>query len=274
MARSVCINIDDIGMCHGANTAFVTLAKAGRADSGSLMMPCPWMLEMADLGHQNPDLKIGVHLTLNSEKTYYRWRPLTRASRASGLIDGDGFMWKSVPELRRNAVPEAVEAELRAQIEAFKDTGLKPVHMDGHMGAILSPEFYDIYLKLAAEYGIPALYPASIESYGPKHNLGTVDSGFYTSRAAALKGKGKTPADRVLETPWNLNGTAKERYTALFGQTGPGFNFFALHANAPGEIEFIETSAQVRIQELQFLASEEFGHWLDRQEFKRTTVPA
>lgn len=272
-APSVCINIDDIGMCHGANEAFVALSKAGRVDSGSLMMPCPWVLEMVDLGHRNPDLNIGIHLTLNAEKDYYRWRPLSKAGKASGLVDSDGFLWRRVPDLRRNAVPEAVEAELRTQIEAFLATGLKPSHMDGHMGAVLAPEFYDIYLRLADEFRIPTLCPASIEAYGPRHNLGTVDGALYADRAKALRAKGKSLTDRVLETPWHLNGTAEQRYTGLFAQIGPGFNFFALHANAPGEIEVIESSAQVRIQEYQFLAGDAFGHWLDGQKFSRTTVP-
>ncbi len=205
------------------------------------MMPCPWALEMVELGLADPTLNIGVHLTLNSEKKHYRWRPLTAASKASGLVDGDGYQWRSVPELRRNAEPEAVEAELRAQIDAFLATGLKPSHMDGHMGAVLSPEFYDIYLRLAAEYGITALYPKSMSTYGPNHNLGGVEDSFYTSRAQMLESAGKTTVDRVLETPWHLNGTAGDRYRELFGRIGEGVNFFALHANAPGEIEHHRT---------------------------------
>ena len=259
----------------GANTAFVALSMAGRVNSGSLMMPCPWALEMVDLGLADPALNIGVHLTLNSEKMHYRWRPLTAASKASGLVDDDGYQWRSVPELRRNAEPEAVEAELRAQIDAFLATGLKPAHMDGHMGAVLSPEFYDIYLRLAAEYGITALYPKSMSTYGPNHNLGGVQDSFYTSRAQTLESAGNTTVDRVLETPWHLNGTAGDRYRELFGRIGAGVNFFALHANAPGEIEIIEpASAQVRIQEYQFLASAEFGDWLECQKFIRGVLPA
>jgi predicted glycoside hydrolase/deacetylase ChbG (UPF0249 family) len=270
----VVINIDDIGMCHGANAAFVALSKAGRVDSGSLMVPCPWYSEMVELGLGDRSLKIGVHLTLNAEKKHYRWRPLTKATKASGLVDADGFLWRSVPELRRNAAPEAVAAEMRAQIETFLASGLKPAHIDGHMGAALSPEFYDAYLALAEEFDIPALRPAGVDVYGPKHNLGAVEKYFYVMRADRLRREGKALVDRVLETPWTLDGDVRERYGALFGGIGPGLNFFALHANAPGDIEAIEATAQIRIQEFEFLASDAFGRWLEKQDFMRGVLPA
>src|SRR5215204_5549441 len=96
------VNIDDIGMCHGANVAFLELSRLGACDSGSVMVPCPWFLEIAEASTSDPSLRIGVHLTLNAEKEFYRWRPLTNPGRSSGLVDGDGFFWRSVPELRRN----------------------------------------------------------------------------------------------------------------------------------------------------------------------------
>jgi hypothetical protein len=227
---------------------------------------------MVELGLRDPSLKIGIHLTLNAEKKHYRWRPLTKATKASGLVDNDGYSWRSVPELRRNAAPEAVAAEMRAQIETFLASGLKPTHIDGHMGAALSPEYYDAYLALAEEFAIPALRPISVDVYGPRHNLGVIEDAFYVERANILRAKGKALVNRVLETPWTLVGDAAERYHALFARIGPGLNFFALHANAPGDIEAIESSAPIRIQEFEFLASGKFGRWLERQDFQRGTI--
>src|SRR5450432_2059053 len=120
---AVVINIDDVGMCHGANTAFVDLARQGRCDSGSVMVTCPWFLEIAEIGRVDPSLNLGVHLTITAEKKYYRWRPLTAPGKKSGLTDSDGYLWRSVPEVRRHAAPDAVEAELRAQIDAFLAAG-------------------------------------------------------------------------------------------------------------------------------------------------------
>ena len=173
------INIDDVGMCHGANEAFLTLFRAGRCDSGSVMVPCPWFLEIAEAGAQDPSLPLGVHLTITAEKPYYRWRPLTAPGPDSGLVDQNGFFWRTVPEVRQRADPHAVECELRAQIETFLAARLTPTHLDAHMGAVLAPEFAEIAIQLGRDYATPILFPRTIDAYGPIHNLGPLDPSFY-----------------------------------------------------------------------------------------------
>ena len=119
MTRLV-IHADDVGMCHGANVAFAELSAKGTIQAGSVMVPCPWFAELADLAVAEPSLDVGVHLTLNSEMTYYRWGPITGAGAASGLVDPDGYLWGDVASVRRNAHPDAVEEEWRAQIEVAR----------------------------------------------------------------------------------------------------------------------------------------------------------
>ncbi len=76
-AKRVVIHEDDVGMSHGANTAFVELSKLGTCSSGSVMVPCPWFPEAAEIAAADPSLDVGVHLPLTSEQKPYRWRPLT-----------------------------------------------------------------------------------------------------------------------------------------------------------------------------------------------------
>ena len=77
------------------------------------MVPCPWFLELAEAASADPSLDVGVHLTLNAEKQYYKWGPLTAPSRTSGLVDDLGYFHPDVATTRRKARPDAVEAELR-----------------------------------------------------------------------------------------------------------------------------------------------------------------
>ncbi|MDR6294563.1 hypothetical protein E9232_007117 [Inquilinus ginsengisoli] len=278
----VVINIDDVGMCHGANTAYLDLARRGRCDSGSVMVPCPWFPEITEAGARDPSLRLGVHLTITAEKAHYRWRPLTAPGRASGLVDSDGYLHRSPLDVRRLAAPEAVEAELRAQIEAFLGAGLAPCHFDAHQGAVLAPEFVGIYIRLGAEYGVPVLFPRRIGSYGPVHNLGALPAALYDEHAATIEATGGQLADRVLETPWQADRPAAGRYRALFGAIGPGLTYLALHANAPGEIEAIEPlSAHIRIEEYEVLRAAESAPWIDGlpvrrgclRDFQETTPP-
>src|SRR4029450_10246019 len=116
--KFVIAHVDDIGMCHGANTAFGAVAGKGFITSGSVMVPCPWFREIAEMAAANAQFDLGVHLTLTSEWQHYRWRPPTGASKSSGLVDDDGYMWRTARAARDRAHPEAVESELRAQIDA------------------------------------------------------------------------------------------------------------------------------------------------------------
>ena len=107
-------------------------------------------------------LDLGVHLTLTSEWRHYRWRPLSTVSRASGLIDDDGYFWRDVASLRAHLVPEAAEAELRAQIELAVASGMAPTHIDAHMAAAMLPELLDLHVRLGLEYGVVPVLPRGI----------------------------------------------------------------------------------------------------------------
>src|SRR5262245_4660966 len=91
MTRTVILHVDDVGMCHGANRAYLELARAGAVTSGSVMVPCPWFPEIAEAAAADGSLDLGVHLTLTAEWPHYRWRPISTSSPASGLLDDDGY---------------------------------------------------------------------------------------------------------------------------------------------------------------------------------------
>src|SRR5215831_8599761 len=160
--RAVIFHVDDVGMCHGSNRGFLDLASAGYVTCGSVMVPCPWFREIAEKAAADPSLDLGVHLTLTSEWEGYRWAPISTASRASGLIDGDGYFWRDVASLRVHLVVEAVEAELRAQIERARSAGMSPTHIDAHMAAAMLPELLDLHVRLGHDYGLVPVLPRKI----------------------------------------------------------------------------------------------------------------
>ena len=155
--RVAIVHADDIGMCHAANLgAFDALAN-GVVSCGSIMVPCPWFREAADLARANPHFDLGVHLTLNSEWPHYRWGPVAGRDRVASLLDAQGFLPRTSIEVLKNAKPDEVEIELRAQIEAALSAGVDVTHLDSHMGTVFFPPFVPIYAKLASAYRLPAL---------------------------------------------------------------------------------------------------------------------
>jgi chitin disaccharide deacetylase len=153
------IHADDIGMSHSENVATISAIKNGIINSTSIMMPCAWATEVGELIKDMPDLDIGVHITLTNEWHTYKYAPIASKSEVPGLVGPDGFMYKDCESVTMNASPNEVEKEMRAQIEAAIKIGIKPTHLDSHMGCVFfgRPEYLASYLKIANEYGIPAM---------------------------------------------------------------------------------------------------------------------
>ncbi len=96
---------------------------------------------------------VGVHLTLNAEWDLYRWGPITVAP---SLLDGDGGFPRTQTDVWDHADIDEVRRELRAQIERAILWGFDVSHLDSHMGTLqLRPEFFDVYLELAVDFGLP-----------------------------------------------------------------------------------------------------------------------
>ena len=68
-------------------------------------------------------------------------------------------MYPDCAQVTANASPEEVEKEIRAQIKAANQMGIRPTHLDSHMGCIFygRPEYLKSYLKIAQELNIPAM---------------------------------------------------------------------------------------------------------------------
>jgi predicted glycoside hydrolase/deacetylase ChbG (UPF0249 family)/predicted neuraminidase len=151
------LHMDDLGMCREANDAGKYYIENDYILSGAVMMPCEFAEPMVEWAKKVPKADIGVHLTLTSEWKTWRWGTLTDPAKVPGLIDPQGKMWRSVPEVVMNAAPQEVETEIRAQIDKMLELGYNPTHIDTHMGTLYgSPEFVKVFLKVAEEYKIPA----------------------------------------------------------------------------------------------------------------------
>jgi predicted glycoside hydrolase/deacetylase ChbG (UPF0249 family) len=148
------IRCDDVGMCHAVNLAVGRLIASGVPFSASVMFACPWYLEAAAILKQHPEVGVGVHLTLNSEWERYKWGPVLGRSRVPSLVDANGHFFPTEEAFAARGVDlAAVEAELRAQIERAKSTGLRIDYLDVHMQTAYStPELRALVESLARDY--------------------------------------------------------------------------------------------------------------------------
>lgn len=249
-------------MTHGSNLAFLELSRLGACSCGSVMVPCPWFPEAAAMAAKNPELDLGVHLTLTSEQVPYRWRPLTGPARAAGLTDDQGYFWPDVPRARR-ADPRAVEAELRAQIEVAVAAGIDITHLDAHMGTVQMPEFVDVFRRLGREHRVPVMLVNDFKRYNPATYAGPLDPTRYDAAVADARASGEPVFDLVLETPWKRTTDAETAYHALFAEIPEGLTFLALHFNAPDDFDPISAdSARIRSEEFRVFRSPRIKEWV------------
>jgi hypothetical protein len=267
--RRVILHADDVGMCHGANQAFLKLFRAGRIDCGSVMVPCPWFPEIAREAAADPSLDLGVHLTLTSEWVGYRWRPLT--GRAPGLTDAEGFFPRTVPALRELLDVAAAAAEMRAQLETALAAGIDVTHLDAHMGAAMVPELLDATRALASEFRLPLLLPRRIETYLGGISMGPADATRYADPGG--------PIDAFAMTLGHPEGGADSAYRAMLEGVGPGLTYVAMHPTLAGEITAITAhhprqDPRWRIEEAALLASGLPDQWLAQAGIGRTGMRA
>ena len=156
-SKVVMLHADDIGMCSEANEAVIPYLLNDQIQSASAMVPCPWFNDIADWYKKHPEMDIGLHLTLTSEWKNYRWGPVSNPSSVPELIDPEGYLWRRVIDVASRTPVAIIEKEVRAQIERAYERGIKPGHIDTHMGTLYSKvEYAEAFFNIAMEYGIPA----------------------------------------------------------------------------------------------------------------------
>ena len=237
--RLLIVNCDDVGMCHAANLAAEEGMTKGNITSGSVMVPCPWFLEIVDRAKENPNLDLGVHLTQTAEWQYYRWGPVASSEKVKGLIDKQGYLCRSIEEIYQFATPEEALIESRAQIQKALDAGIPVTHIDSHMGTMqLHPEYAKMYLQLAVEFNLPVRMasPSTAEKMGQPNirnefaETGIVFTDYFIYEELQQYGD-------------DVEGFWKE----IIKNLKPGVTELFIHASVPGEeIQSITNSWKTR----------------------------
>jgi predicted glycoside hydrolase/deacetylase ChbG (UPF0249 family) len=236
--RLAIIHVDDVGMCQASVEAFSDLWDFGLVSSGAVMVPCPWFLEAARYAREHPLADLGVHLTLTCEWDTYRWGPLSTRDPETGLLDENGCFHQSAHQVQEQADPEAVQAELVAQVERAVATGMQPTHADTHMGTVAHARFMQGYLQTALEFKLPPMMLRLDEAGWQKVTADHEGADFDQQAIAFLRGMvdtleemGVPLLDQIASMsldsdPANRMAEAKAAFDAL----QPGITHFIIHA--------------------------------------------
>lgn len=228
--RAVIFHADDIGSCHSAVAAFADLLDFGLMSSAAVMMPCPWAPAVAEFIRAraaDPRLDVGVHLTLNSEWSGYRWGPLVARAPGDGLLDDEGYFHHRSAAVHARANLAAVERELRAQIEQALAMGVDVTHIDSHMLTLFHPRLSPIYLALGRAYRLPVfmLNGAGMQKWFGPQNVSAAEM----DALAKLEAEGAILFDSLCVPPLDRHENRLAVARRSLDEFGPGLHYFAFH---------------------------------------------
>ncbi len=175
-SKLLILHADDLGAAHSVDVASFDALDKGTISSASIMVPTPWITEVAAYARAHPNADLGLHLTLTSEWETYRWGSVEPADRVSSLLDSAGTFPNDEKLVAAHAKPVEVEREIRAQINRALALGIRPTHLDSHMGSLfITPELIATYVKVAHDYHLPFLAVKGSALAAPQAGLTTRD---------------------------------------------------------------------------------------------------
>lgn len=217
-SKLLIIHADDIGVAQGVNSASFSAFQKGSINSGSVMVPCPWFLEVAEFAQKNPNYDLGLHLTLTAEWKNYKWDGISSSNEISSLLNEKGHFYPSTKEVKINATYEDVKQELQAQVNYAMNFGFEPTHLDTHMGAVLvRQDFTKAYFEVGEEFRLPVLAPSA---YKELIDLDGIDESKIVWVEKIYQKSDDTPIDRE---NWNAF------YTNVIKDIQPGLNVLLVH---------------------------------------------
>jgi len=153
-----------------------TALDKGAVSSASIMMPTPWVTEVAAYArsHSQRGPRPASH-------TDQRMGDVSLGQRLAfgqipSLLDSAGTFPNDEKFVAARAKPVEVDRELRAQIDRALAVGIRPTHLDSHMGSLFTtPELIATYVKVAHDYHLRFSPSKAARSLPPQAGISTQD---------------------------------------------------------------------------------------------------
>jgi len=155
--RHLIVTADDFGLDAAINEAVEQAFHAAALTAASLMVGQPAAADAIERAHRLPGLRVGLHVTLTCGA-----RPVLAPQRIPDLVDADGRFPASLAALgwrlaTSRAARRQAEQEIRAQFQAFADSGLELDHANVHQHFHMHPFVLDALLAIGVDFGLRAV---------------------------------------------------------------------------------------------------------------------
>ena len=236
------VTADDFGLSRQVNEAVEICHRDGILTTASLMVGSPAAADAVEIARRLPSLKVGLHLVMVEA------RPVLPPADIPDLVDSSGSFRSDMASFGtdiffRPQVRRQLEAEIEAQFQAFKATGLPLDHVNAHKHFHIHPTIGSIVVRLCATYYAPwlrvpnedAALIASIDG-GSAGATGWIMAPWTALLKARARRAGISTPDHVFGLAWS-GAMTRERLLSLAGRLPKGFTEIYTHPATDGAFE-------------------------------------
>lgn len=154
--KRLIVTADDFGASLPVNEAVEAAHRDGILTATCLMVAAPVAADAVERARRLPNLRVGLHLVV------VRGAPVLPPEKIPDLVGSDGrfddnlvragFRFFFLPRVRRQ-----LAAEIHAQFEAFRATGLALDHANAHNHMHLHPTVLGLIIEIGREFGLTAV---------------------------------------------------------------------------------------------------------------------
>jgi hopanoid biosynthesis associated protein HpnK len=232
--KNIVVTADDFGAGVEVNEAVETAHVHGVLKAASLMVGAPFAADAVRRAKAMPSLRVGLHLVLTEG------RPLLPPSEVPDLVDASGTFRANMARMGvslffNKRARAQLAAEMTAQFEAFRATGLSLDHANAHKHFHLHPTIGAMMLEIGKRYGLRAvrvpLEPADVlakaePGYKPVSAWDTAPWAHLLRRR--VRAAGMISADSVFGLRWS-GAMTRDRLAGIIRNAPQGLIEIYLH---------------------------------------------
>ena len=154
--RRLILTADDFGLSEAVNEGIERAHRDGVLTAASLMVAAPAAADAISRARTMPNLRIGLHLVVIEGPAVLSHPQIPGLVDIGGKFPSNqlalGLKYFASPAIRRQ-----LAAEIRAQFQAFANTGLTLDHVNAHKHMHLHPTIGALMIRIGAEFGLRAV---------------------------------------------------------------------------------------------------------------------
>src|SRR6266851_3225916 len=233
MLRRLIVTADDFGRDVAINEAVEAASRDGILCGASLIVAASAAADAVARAHRLPELRVGLHLVLTDGS------PVLPPDEIRGLVGADGRFDDS--QIRaglryffRPGVRRLLAAEIRAQFEAFRATGLALDHVNAHQHMHLHPTVARLIVEIGHTYGLSAVRlpaePVAVlrRAFGGEPHRAPAYRPAVAALRRRLRRAGLASNDQVFGIAWS-GAMVEERVLGLLPHLPPGVSEIYCH---------------------------------------------